>query len=274
MTRYRNAAGVLAAAATTAALAGCGPAGSPVAAPSSARSAAVAPSSAASPSPAPPTDAAGLAGLLKSGADVVHSAHVFFKVQAGTAYLIGSGEETLDGGDMTSLDLTEDVPNTGRLRMIMVGGETYLEPPATLKRSTRRWVLVSPASTSPEIQQLFSTLDSVRQTAWFGQFTGFGSAAAVISHEPSIVDGATTTHYRLSVDVAQLPRGLTGTQLLKAAGIARVPVEVWVDKQGRPVKFTQQLDAQGHTVTTELRLAKFNAPVTISPPPADQVATH
>lgn len=273
MVGYRNAATVLAAAVSTAVLAGCGPAGSSAAPPSAASSSPAALSSAASSSPAPPTDVVGLAALLKGSAHTVHSARLFIKVHVGTDYLVGSGEETLVDGDLTSLDLTEEVPNAGRLRMIMVGGETYLEPPTALKTSARRWVLLSAASTSPQIRQLFSGLDSVRTAAFFGQFDAFGSAAAVISHEPFIVDGVTTTHYRLSVDVAQLPRGLTGTQLLGSAGIARVPVEFWVDEHGRPVKFTQQLSGDGHTLDTEVSLSKFNVPVTITPPPADQVST-
>jgi hypothetical protein len=46
-----------------------------------------------------------------------------------------------------------------------------------------------------------------------------------------------------------------------------------VDGKGRPVKVTENLTVQGQTVDTTVTIGDFDAPVTITAPPADQVAT-
>jgi hypothetical protein len=253
---------MLAGAAAVVGLTGCG-----------AGSAGTASSSSAATSSAPPTDAAGLAALLKSGANTVRSAHLNMTVNAGTVSVVGSGDETAADGKLQSLDLTEDLPSAGKLRILLVGDKTYLQLPATLNKSGKPWVLVSAASTNPQVRQLASILDSVRQAASLGQFTTFSSVATVTAHEPATVDGAPTTHYSLKVDVSKLPDSLPGKQQLVTAGLSSLPVELWVDKQGRPVKVTEQLTAHGQTVSTQVTVSKINDPVTITPPPADQVST-
>lgn len=194
-------------------------------------------------------------------------------ISAGTVGLTGSGDEAIAEGKLQSLNLTENVPSAGKLRIVMTGGKTYLQLPESLSHSTKPWVLVTPTSTNPVIRQLATTLDSVRQTASLDQFTTFSSVATVTAHDPETVDGAPATHYKLRVHVAKLPATLPGKQQLVAAGLSSLPVELWVDEHGRPVKFTQQITVRGQQISTLVTISKYNAPVTVSPPPADQVST-
>lgn len=263
MIRYRNSAAVVAAAMTTAVLAGCGSAGSPAAAPSST----------ASSSPAPPTDAAGLARELQASSAAVRSAHLTMTVTAGTMTITGAGNELLAQGKLQAMDLTETVPPVGELRIVIDAGKTYLELPAAINHTGKPWVPVSPTSTNPVVRQLGSTLQSARESTSLEQFTTFTAAARVTRYMKETLDGAPVTHYVLSVDIAKLPAALPGKQQLTAAGLTTLPVDLWVDRQGRTVKFVENLTVKGQRVATTLAIGQYNAPVTITPPPADQVAT-
>lgn len=267
MNRYRNLAAVLATAATTAALAGCG-SGSTHAASGDATSS----HAAASSSAAPPTDAAGLARLLQKSNASVSSAHVTMTVAAGTVTITGAGNELLSHGKLTAMDLTETVPRVGELRIVIDAGKTYLKLPTSLNHTAKPWVLVSPASTNPAVRQLGTTLQSVEQTTSLDQFIAFTGAARVSRHMQETLSGAPVTHYVLSVDVAKLPASLPGKQQLVAAGLNLLPVDLWVDQQGRLVKFVENLDVKGQHVATTLDVGQYNAPVTVTPPPAAQVS--
>ena len=263
MIKYRKLAPVLTAAMTTAVLAGCGAAGSPAAAPSS---------TASSSAPAPPTDAAGLARLLQASAASVHSAHLTMSVVAGTVTISGTGNELLAQGKLQAMDLTETVPPVGELRIVIDAGKTYLKLPATLNHTAKPWVLVSPTSTNPVVRRLGSTLQSVKETTSLDQFTTFTSAARVTGHMQETLDGVPVTHYGLSVDVAKLPATLPGKQQLMAARLTTLPVDLWVDRQGRLLKFAENLTVKGQHVATTISIGQYNAPVTITPPPAAQVS--
>jgi hypothetical protein len=65
------------------------------------------------------------------------------------------------------------------------------------------------------------------------------------------------THYVLSVDVAKLPASLPGKQQL-----ATLPVDMWVDRQGRPVGVAENLDVKGQHVATAVHVGPYNAAVT------------
>lgn len=272
MRRYRNGAAVLGAAMTVAVLAGCGSGSSPAASSSSAPSSSAAPSSAA-PSSAPPTDAAGLAGELQASNASVRSAHLTMSVAAGTTTITGAGNELLAEGKLQALDLTETVPPLGELRIVIDAGKTYLRLPAALNHTGKPWVLVSPTSTNPVVRQLESTLRSVEQSTSLDQFTTFTSAAQVTRHAPETLDRVPVTHYGLSVDVAKLPATLPGKQQLTAAGLTTLPVDLWVDRQGRLLRFAEDLTVKAQHVATTISIGQYNAPVTITPPPADQVST-
>ena len=97
----------------------------------------------ASASSAPPTDAAGLAAALQKGARSIRSAHLALHVSAAGQSIDGQGDETLSAGKLQDLDLTETVPGAGQLRILMAGGQTYVQLPASLNSSGKPWLLVS-----------------------------------------------------------------------------------------------------------------------------------
>lgn len=76
------------------------------------------------------------------------------------------------------------------------------------------------------------------------------------------------------MDVSKLPTtSALSKQALAASGLKTIPVQLWVDDQGRPVKLTERLHVQGQTLHTVSTISRYNQPVTITAPPANQVST-
>jgi hypothetical protein len=146
--------------------------------------------------------------------------------------------------------------------------------PPSINRTGKAWALVSTSSSNPVIKQLATTLESAQQSASLQQYTDFTEAASglqVVGQEQ--VAGADATHYHLTVDVTKLPQASPGREQLLTAGVLSLPVDVWVDAKGRPVKLTEELTVQDQQVSTVVTVGSFDAPVSITAPPADQVST-
>ncbi|MGZ8766601.1 MAG: hypothetical protein ACXW2C_13015 [Acidimicrobiia bacterium] len=97
------------------------------------------------------------------------------------------------------------------------------------------------------------------------------------------VRGVETTHYRATLDLAKAIADTPADardgarDLLDRAGARTIPVDVWLDAQGRVRKYTMQLDGAsfgeaGSSVAVTYEFYDFGAPVDVNAPPADQVA--
>jgi len=90
------------------------------------------------------------------------------------------------------------------------------------------------------------------------------------------VDGVASTHYHLTMDprvmVDKLPADQQqAMQQAIDAGVDTVPVDMWVDAQGRSIKVTDSVTAQGQTANIDLRMNHFNEEIAIDAPPANQI---
>jgi hypothetical protein len=100
--------------------------------------------------------------------------------------------------------------------------------------------------------------------------------------------GVETTHYRAVVDPALLAKQVAGAQAPQAqslfgqvttrAGLADVPVDVWLDSNGLVRKLSLAFSAaeastsQSGSVTMSFELWDYGKAVAIDVPPASQVA--
>lgn len=227
----------------------------------------------ASPSP-PPTDAAGLAALLRRGTSSVTSTHFTLDISGAGQTVKGEGDQKLANGTVQALDLTEEVGSLGKLRIIIVDRSTYLQLPPALNQSGKPWVLVTPNSSNPTVRTMASLLESVQNSASLEQFTTFTTAAQRVTLVGSeSLDGVPVTHYSIEMDVSKLPNSTPGRQALLDSGVTGVPIELYVDGEGRPVKVASTFTAQGQPISTVITLSRFNEPVSITAPPPDQVST-
>jgi hypothetical protein len=95
------------------------------------------------------------------------------------------------------------------------------------------------------------------------------------------VHGARTTHYRGTIDVAASTAKLSDSfakaavEKLRASGVTQLPVDVYLDDQGRLRRLTEKvtLTVKGvaEEVTTQIDLYDFGTRVDVQAPPADQV---
>jgi hypothetical protein len=227
--------------------------------------------------PAPsnaPTDAAGLSALVKSAVTDITSAHVEVGINLAAQELSGSGDEQLSAGKLVALDLTEQLSGVGDIRVIVADGKTYAKLPSSMNPSGKPYLLVSTNSSNPTIRQLAPYLDSVLSAvspASFSVLAGAAKSVELKGSEP--VDGVSTTHYSIQVEIAKLPATYPGKAELASGGVAVLPLELYLDSQGRPVKAIPHVTVQGQDVPISAQYSDYNKPVSIQAPPADQIGS-
>jgi hypothetical protein len=232
-------------------------------------------STSSAPAGGTPTDAQGLGALLSSGVAHIQSAHIALAVNFSGQAITGSGDEKLANGKVQAMQITESLPGgAGDIQLIVVNGKTYAKLPASLNKTGKPYVLVTENSTDPTIKQLASSIDSSLSSASLGSVGAFVTAASSVKLDgKQSVAGTPATHYSVVVDPSKLPSDYPGKSSLAQAGITSIPVELYVDDQGRPVQVTENLKVQGQSASTKITVSKYNQPVSISAPPASQVGT-
>jgi hypothetical protein len=85
-------------------------------------------------------------------------------------------------------------------------------------------------------------------------------------------------HYAVSIDLEQAIASLPEDQRAVAEGglsriglTGRMPVDVWLNADGLPVRSMFDLRSSGTEMHVQMDLSDFGVPVHITPPPADQV---
>ncbi|MBV9650131.1 MAG: hypothetical protein JO296_08330 [Pseudonocardiales bacterium] len=230
--------------------------------------------SSAGPASPGPTDAAGLAGLLHRGISSVSSVHLALNVTSPGQTINGEGDAKLASGTLQALDITEQLGPAGKRRLLIVDQATYAQVPEAANQASKPWVLVTRDSPNPAVRNMATSLEAVRKSASLDHFSTFASAAQSVQLVgKESLNGSPVTHYLVNVDVAKLPENTPGRQPLLGAGVTTLPIELYVDDQGRPVKATQDITVQGQRTSTVIAFSRFNAPVSISAPPSDQVST-
>jgi hypothetical protein len=222
-----------------------------------------------------PTDAAGLGGLMQTAIAGIKTAHITLDINAAGQKVSGVGDEKMLGGKLIAMDLTENLPGgAGSIRLIIVDGKTYAKLPPSLNTSGKPYILVSPNSTNPTVKALAGSLDSALSSASLGSVGAFVTAAkSVVLKGTATVDGVQTSHYSIVVDIAKLPASLPGKDELSAGGLSTLPLELYIDDQGRPVQVTESLQVQGQSISTDVKVSDYNKPVSVTAPPASQVST-
>lgn len=224
---------------------------------------------------ATPSTAPQLGAKLASGYRSISSAHIAINFGIAGVTLTGSGDEKLSHGKLTAMQLTEKLPTGGSIELIHVANKTYMKLPPAQNHSGKPYVLVTPQSSNPIARQLAGSLNTAVSAASIKTYDTFVRAAKsikVIGHET--VAGVGTTHYTVVVDVSKLPStSAFNKQALAASGIKTIPVDLWIDNQGRPVKVAEKLNVQGKSLNVTGTITKYNQPVTITAPPASQVST-
>lgn len=216
-----------------------------------------------------------LAALLTKNLDQTTSLHLDMSINAAGQKITGSGDETFADGKVTAVDLTEKVPTAGSIQIVVIGTQVYAKLPAALSAAnpSQPWVMADANSSDPIARALGTSAGSVLSQSSLSSYSDLAAAAVTVTSKGSdSVNGTPATHYSIMVDLTKLPVDSQAAQSLSAAGLSTLPADLWLDSQGRLLRFTEKVTVSGQTVSTEVTISKYNQPVTISAPPADQIA--
>jgi len=220
--------------------------------------------------------------------------------RASVAITSGSVSITAQGvGDLTTgaADVTASLPDPlGSTEVRSTGQAVYIRLPSTVQglAGGKPWAEVDQATAQKllgdqlGVPGLGTTFDATGFLGWLNGITG-----AVTSVGTETIHGAPATHYKANVDLTKVAAQAPATaqsdiaRLAQAAG-QTIPVDVWIDTQGRLTQFGATVDltritpptgtgftlpaSAGRSVTVLLDLWDFGTPVSVSAPPADQVS--
>jgi LppX_LprAFG lipoprotein len=210
-----------------------------------------------------------LAEQLAAGVSGVTSTHLSGKIASSTPGASGTiaADEKLSQGKVTAINLSEKIGGQS-ISLILIGTKAWAKLPTST--GPKPWLKVTTSSTNPTIRAVAASLARTSSDTSLGSLVGFARAANNITKVGrEKVDGVTTTHYTMTVATAKLPAASGKT--LSTLGVKSIPTQMWIDDKGRPVRVSEKVTASGVSTTTTLDLTKYNASVTVTPPPAGQI---
>ncbi len=215
-----------------------------------------------------------LAQSLRAGMRSATSVHLRMTIGVAGQTVAATGDQALADGAMTSARLDETIPGFGALTIVIVGKSVYVKLPPTYAGSTAKpWFLVTPTSSNTFVKAFSATVGSILNSASLTNFTAFAQAARDITVVgPSSDGGVPATEYSLQIDVSSLPTDFPNRAALQRAGLTTLPLHLWLDAHNRTVRATETVAVQGQQVESDVRLSDYDKPVTITRPPAGQIA--
>jgi len=225
-------------------------------------------------SSAAPISAAALASKWHSGAASLRSAYVIVTTTAAGQTVTAQGSVRFASGKVTGEDMTARL-GAETIGVRLAGNSIYIKlPPDAGLPAGKPWVNLSAAGSDPTLSQLVASVQSSIANASVDGYTAFAHAATNIKDlGPATVNGVPSTKYSFVVDVSKLPSTEFTTKILTQAGVSQVPVDLWLDGQGRTVQVTESSTVAGKPTSTKVVYDKFNEPVSIAAPPANQIAS-
>ncbi len=193
------------------------------------------------------------------------------------------------GGTVTG-DLADTSPEDWKLDAIVDGDVVYLRFPPLAKElpDGKTWIKgnakeLSQSGTSGLDQA--GALSGMDARDVFSFLEGVSGTIEAVGSED--VRGVSTSHYRATLDPTKLtalvPADQQGSlggidEAAKQAGLTDLPIDVWVDADGRVRKLSIELDAKmpGSDASLQASLVvevyDYGMPLDLELPPADQVA--
>lgn len=207
----------------------------------------------------------------------------------------------------SAAELDAGVPNGGTLVIRVLGQILYLMPPTPAGQapSPKPWIEINLNQAAQSgAGSGFSSLSpsgSVNPANVLGYLQGVSHLSKV---GPESIKGVPATHYKGTVDLNKLAAMLSGKaqtayrKIVTMLHTSTVPIDLWVDAQGRAVQVRTQVPvpapttttaapakgattappttapANGGILTTTVDYYDFGAPVTVAAPPASQVTQY
>ncbi|MGH3622237.1 MAG: hypothetical protein ACRDQ5_10665 [Sciscionella sp.] len=240
---------------------------------------------------APAKDVPTLVKNVSSEVKAKHTAKLDMKITAGGHDVTGTGAIKIDGKDVASDLKLSGKDTAGPGEVIVLDGVTYLKNSGK-SASGKPWAKLDPKGNNP-LAKLLQQLSQPSQqyadpTKMFGQLSVGGKLTKTSKEE---LNGQQTTHYSVRVntnkiaDSEQNPQLKQLMKLVARSGINNYPIDIWVNGDNLPVRFTTKVpqpDVSGITgnqakapkigpTTVTITYRDWGKPVQIKAPPANQV---
>jgi hypothetical protein len=104
-----------------------------------------------------------------------------------------------------------------------------------------------------------------------------GANGEVLSYGDEDIDGVDTTHYKVTIDVAEALRATparlrtTTPEELSASGVDELPLDVWLDADGGLRRMQMKLAAQGTTVSITIDMTPSDQSIAVKIPASDDL---
>lgn len=214
--------------------------------------------------------AAALAAKIRTGLRGLTSAHI--DADAGALGGRVTGDFRYANGSATASDLHIGATGADHAEIITVGARSWVKPPAGQTTGSKPWVLVRPDSSNAFVRSV-SALTTVAKAA--GSLPAVAdvvaTASAVADKGATSVDGVPAHEYDVEVRPGAAAASAL-TDLLNQVGAPTIPITLDVDQKGRPVHVAVTVALGGANYQFTVAVSKFDAPVRISAPPANQVS--
>jgi hypothetical protein len=171
------------------------------------------------------------------------------------------------GDGAQDIAMTMEVPGTGTIDVVMVGGVVYLQMP---ELTGDQYLQIDPADTGNPLSQAFGGIED--QFDPTGTLAGLGDAIRSFEKvgEPQEVGGALAQEYAVVVDTSVLNDAAVAEDL--AAAGATLPPELtysyWIDADDQMRRVTTEVAG----ASTDVTFSGWGEPVDITAPTADQIA--
>ncbi|MEO6886570.1 MAG: hypothetical protein ABI232_09845 [Jatrophihabitantaceae bacterium] len=221
--------------------------------------------------PVPSTSAAPsateLAAMMTTALQSLTSAHV--DVDAGVLGGTSTADVKLSDGVTQATDVK--LNQSGQdIEVITADGKSY----AKVSGTSKPWTLVSPTSSNPVVKSFASSINVagiVTELASIVKLIGTGTDVHSLGTDQ--VRDAPAAHYSMTINPQSGGGDPALGQVLASLGNTPLPIQLWLDAQSRPVKVSLAIPLGAKPITISATISDFDAALTITAPPADQVST-
>ncbi len=207
-----------------------------------------------------------LGGLVPSASGASKALAITVSGQGVYSFVQKAGQFTFDTrgqGTSSTLDIRE------------IGNELYLSSPRLAALDGGKpWVQVDLSQYEEQESQdtgPVGALSTGDPSALLNVLRQVGTVSELGSVD---IDGVPTTEYQAQIDLLSGTTGSTiiSRQLAQALGLQNLPIDVWVDSAGRARQVATSFSVVGLTIKGQESLGSFGTPVSVTAPPAGQVA--
>jgi hypothetical protein len=159
----------------------------------------------------------------------------------------------------------------------IIGTTIYIKIPALAKKLGKPWASVNMAAIGKAAGlNLAQLLQQVQQANPGQNLDMLSKSAHITLVGPATIDGASTTHYAGTVDLAAAlsrfsPQLQVQIKTLTAKlGIKSVHIDLWLTPSHLPKRITQTYTSTLGPESIQVDYTSFNQPITVQAPPANQ----